>query len=388
MQSINPADLLTAFAQVPDPRRPQGRRFRLPALLTLAVMALLANHRSVLAMAEWGASQPPAFLRTLGFPDGVTPHQSTLHRLFRRLDSAALAAAVQAAVARATSTPRGRGQQGIALDGKAQRGRQAYADPPTGAVQALSAVDHATGLVLAQVPIAHRGDKAAAELSVAPQVIAQLDWLGRVLTGDALFCQRPLCQQVLDAGGDYLLLVKANQPTLFHDLQRLFDPPWPALPLLDRREARTVDHGHGRYDDTRHLIASTDLTAYLDWPGVAQVFRLERTWWADGRRHRAVRYGLTSLPPEVASAERLLALRRGHWTIENRVHYVKDVSLGEDAATVRLDAGPSIVAILRDTALNALRGDPDRRVAARLRHYSRHPEDLLRLFGLARQENA
>ena len=388
MQSINPAVLLTAFAQVPDPRDRHGRRFSLPAMLSLAGLALRANHRSVLAIAEWGASQTPACLQTLGFPDGVTPHQSTLHRLFRRLDPAALAAAVQAAVTQATSTPRARGQQGIALDGKAQRGRQAYAEPPTGAVQALSAVDHATALVLAQVPIDQLGAKAEAELTVAPRLIAQLDWFGRVLTGDALFCQRPLCQQVLAAGGDYLVLVKANQPTLADDLRLLFDPPFPAPPLDDRRAATTIDQGHGRYADTRHLVASTDLVGYLDWPGVAQVFRLERTWWARGRAHRTVHYGLTSLPPAVASADRLLSLRRGHWTIENRVHYVKDVSVGEDQSTVRLEAGPSILAILRDTALNALRLHGDRCIAARLRHYSRHPQDLFSLFGLDHRENA
>ncbi len=85
-------------------------------------------------------------------------------------------------------------------------------------------------------------------------------------------------------GGDYLLLVKENQPTLYDDIRLLFDPPadMDALPLLDRREARTRDRGHGRQDEVRHLVASTDLTAYLDWPGLAQVCHLERTWSALG----------------------------------------------------------------------------------------------------------
>lgn len=388
MESIKPGRLLAAFAQIPDPRRRQGRRFPLPALLTLAVAAILANHHSVLAIAEWGASQSPEVLAALGFPDGVTPHQSTFQRLFRRLDPDALAAALRPVVATTASAATARGQQGIALDGKAQRGRQAYADPPTGAVQALSAVCHDSGLVLAQMPIAYLGPKVQAELTVAPTLIAQLDWHGRVLTGDALYCQRSLCQQLLDAGGDYLFLVKANQPTLAEDLRLLFDPPFAVPPLSDRREVTTIDQGHGRYDDTRHLLASTDLNQYLDWPGVQQVFRLQRSWWAHGHRHQTVHYGLTSLPPEVASAARVLALRRGHWTIENRVHYVKDGSLGEDQSTVRLDAGPSILAIIRDTALNLLRQAGYHTIAARLRHYSRRPDDLLPLLGLAQLENA
>ena len=160
------------------------------------------------------------------------------------------------------------------------------------------------------------------------------------------------------------------------------------LPLMDRREAQTVDQGHGRADDTRHLIASTDLTDYLDWPGLAQDFRLERTWRDKVGPHRTIRYGITSLPPEGASAEHLLTLRRGHWTIENRVHYVKDVSLGEDQSPVHLDAGPMILAILRDTALNLLRGAGVSTVAAHLRAISRHPEMVLSLLGLTGSENA
>ncbi len=196
-------------------------------------------------------------------------------------------------------------------------------------------------------------------MTVAPELIARVDWRGRVLTGDALFCQRHLCRQVLEAGGDYVLLVKANQPTLYRDLELLFDPPPdgpPPLPLLDRREARTVETGHGRQADTRHLVASTDLTGYLDWPGLAQVFRLERTW----REH-----GQTT---------RLLALKRGHWLIEHRLHRSKAVTLGEDASLVHTGQGPTILALLRDTALSVLRRAGYRAITARLRYHSQHPE--------------
>ena len=228
-------DLLAAFAAIPDPRRGQGCRFALPALLALAVTALLANHLSVLAIAEWGANQPDRLLQPLGFPDGVTPHQSTLHRLFRKLDPDALTAALSRcfdpAVARPPdSPPPFRGAEGIAVDGNAQRGRLAF-DHTGSSVHALSAVAHQSGLVLAQLPIAVHGDKAEAELTVAPALIARLGWQGRVFTGDALFCQRKLCEQIVQAGGDYLLIVKDNQPTLHADLRLLFDPPPHTPPL-------------------------------------------------------------------------------------------------------------------------------------------------------------
>jgi predicted transposase YbfD/YdcC len=340
-------------------------------------------------MAEWGTNQPPELLQVLGFPTGRTPHQSTLARLFRRLDPATVTTAIRRALAVPHETgPVGRGRHGVAVDGKARRGQQAYADPATSVVQSLTAICHDTGIVLAQEPISHDGSKAEAELTVAPRLIAQLDWSGRVFTGDALFCQRAICQQVVDAHGDYLLLVKANQPELYDDLRHLFDPPHPGPPLRDRREVRTVDHGHGRSTDARHLIASTDLTDYLDWPDVQQVFRLERSWWDTRGAHRQRRYGITSLPPQVAGAADLLRLRRGHWTIENRLHYVKDRCFAEDRCTVHVGTGPTILSFLRDLAISLLRQAGYHAIAPRLRHYSRSPDDLVSLLTLEVPQNA
>jgi predicted transposase YbfD/YdcC len=192
----------------------------------------------------------------------------------------------------------------VAIDGKAQRGRLPFQDGGC-PVHALTAFCHGHSVVLAHEPIAQGADKGEAEVTVAPALLARVAWPGRVLTGDALFCQRHRCQQVLAAGGEYLLLVKENQPTLYEDLRLLFDPPpsLAALPLLDQREARTVDRGHGRRDDARQLVASTDLNGYVDWPGLAQVLRLTRTWGEHGVTKQALHYGITSLRPEVGPPE-------------------------------------------------------------------------------------
>lgn len=373
--------LAAAFAAVPDPRRQASIRYPLAAVLSLAVAAILANHTSVLAIAEWGRRQRRDVLAALGVPEHAAPCQSTLQRLFRRLDPDAVSATVSAALAPpAAPDPMARGAPGVAIDGKAQRGRLHY---QTGGcpVHILSAFTHDGGIVLAQEPIERGADKAEAELTVAPALIARLDWRGRVLTGDALFCQRHLCQQVLDAGGDYLLLVKENQPTLYRDIALLFDPPGAERPpaLDDRREARTVARGHGRHDEVRHLIASTDLRGYLDWPGVTQVVRVERTWREQGQPKRQVRYGVTSLPPTVGPAARLLDLKRGHWQIENRLHRTKDVTLGEDASLVHVEQGPLVLAMLRDAALSLLHRAGVRAIAARLRQHSQHPEAAVAL---------
>jgi DDE_Tnp_1-associated len=124
---VSPSALLVAFASVPDPRRRQGRRFALSAILALAVVAILSNHLSVLAIAEWGASQRLDLLRTLGFSDGITPHQSTFQRLFRKLnpDSLSKALSDHFAISPSNAKERPRGSQGVAIDGKAQKGRLA-----------------------------------------------------------------------------------------------------------------------------------------------------------------------------------------------------------------------------------------------------------------------
>jgi predicted transposase YbfD/YdcC len=373
--------LAAAFTRIPDPRRAASVQYPLVALLTLAVTAILANQLSELAIVQWATRQPVERLRALGFPAGRTPCQSTLQRLFCKLDGQALAEALSAHFAPvAVPLPVEAGSQGVAIDGKAQRGRlpfQVGGSP----VHALTAFCHEHGVVLAQEPIAQGREKSDAELTVAPALVARVAWPGRVLTGDALFCQRDLCAQVLAAGGDYLLLVKENQPTLYADIALLFDPPADglALPLLDRREAQTRDRGHGRQDEVRQLAASTDLTAYLDWPGLAQVFRLARTWREHGQTKQALLYGITSLSVETGPPDRLLALKRGHWAIENDLHRTKDVTLGEDQSTLHTGQGPTVMAFLRDAALSLLRRAGVQQIAARLREYAQDPTPALAL---------
>jgi predicted transposase YbfD/YdcC len=379
--SVSPASLAAAFAAVPDPRRAASVVYPLAAMLALAVAALLADHRSVLAIAEWGARQEAGVVAALGFPPGRTPCQSTLQRLFRQLDVDALSAHLTACFAPGAAPAPEAAPQGVAVDGKAQRGRLRFAGAHEPVVHALSAFCHEDGIVLAHEPIAAGADKAEAELTVAPALLDRIDWRGRVLTGDALLCQTAVCERVVQAGGDYLLIVKENQGALDRDIALLFDPPppVPAAPLTDRRVAHTLENGHGRTMERRELVASTDLTDYLDWPGAQQVFRLERTWREHGEPQRTRRYGITSLAPAQADADRLLTLRRGHWSIENRLHRHKDVNFGEDASLIHAGAGPTVLALLRDAALNLRHGAGVQRIASRLRTHSQRPEQAVAL---------
>jgi hypothetical protein len=256
-----------AFTHIPDPRRAQGTRYSLAALLSLAVVAVLSNHTSTLAIAEWTSRQTRDVRQALGLKRDSTPHQTTLQRLFARLDPAAVAQAVQRVFDPVTpgEMPE-RGSQGVALDGKAQRGRLRHGATSSHSIHAVSAFCHDLGVILAQLIVDARQHQA--ELTIAPLAIRQIDWQGRVLTGDALYCQQALCQQVVEAGGDELLIVKENQPSLLADIVQVFEP------LSTEERSRTCSE-----------------------KGVSK---------------QQVRYGITSLPASVSDAALLAALKRGH----------------------------------------------------------------------------
>jgi predicted transposase YbfD/YdcC len=199
-------------------------------------------------------------------------------------------------------------------------------------------------------------------LPEAAALLADLDLAGRLVTGDALYCQRALCAQVVGAGGDYVLLVKGNQPTLLADIELVLAAPPPGEATAT---ARQIDVGHGRRE-TRRLWATAALAGYSDWPGLGQVGKVERVVRARGATTRETRHFVTSLGPE-AGADRLLATVRGHWGIENRLHWVRDVTLGEDASRVRSGNAPQIMAALRNAVLSLLRLRGCTNIAAGLR---------------------
>ncbi len=395
-------DWQNTFAQVQDPRRKQGQRFTLTSMLLLALAAMLSNHLSELAIAQWGMAQSEEVKKTLGFEKGVTPHQTTIQRLFRKLNVEEIEAAFRSIFLHIFEQDKEkRGACAVAIDGKAQKGRLKFEEEESYPVHAVSIVEHETGIVLTQGHV-ERKDKETksmqtdeetksdqkSELAVAYRLILQIDWKGKILTGDALYCQRCLCLALLLAGGDYLFIVKGNQPQLFEDLRLLFTPLSPAkragegILQLPEQQAQTKDKGHGRLE-IRSMRVSSELKGYSDWPGLEQVFEIRRRWLSSGEWHEAVRYGVTSLPATIAIPKRLLKLKRGHWTVENGFHYVKDVTMGEDKSTVHTDQGPKIMAALRNTVVSLLRRAGFSTIAARLRYNSIHPEAALQVLSLS-----
>jgi len=174
--------------------------------------------------------------------------------------------------------------------------------------------------------------------------------------------------------------VKGNQPALLEALQVWFEQPL-ALRGLDRRTCQQVGKGHGRLEE-RTLTASTELNAYLDWPGLQQVLRVQRRFvnTKTGLVSYEVRYAVTSLSPQQANAAALLDLWRSHWTIENHLHWPRDVLLGEDGCKAHAQHSPRVLAILRNIALSALRvfGHPS--IQAGREYCAAHPAYALGLL--------
>jgi predicted transposase YbfD/YdcC len=133
----------------------------------------------------------------------------------------------------------------------------------------------------------------------------------------------------------------------------------------------------------RTIRVSSELKGLSDWPGLEQVFQIRRRWKEKGQWHESVRYGITSLPATIATPERLLLLKRGHWIIENGLHYVKDVTMGEDKSLVHRDQGPKILSALRNTVVGLLRHAGFHTIAARMRYNSSHPQAALAILTLA-----
>jgi predicted transposase YbfD/YdcC len=370
-----PQPLIEVFAEIPDFRRPRGKRHPLPAILSLACCAMLCGYRSSSAIAEWGRNYGSRIAQALGFTHN-TPCAATLHTVFRHVDRDALEAKLgTGAEGVVVSTPAApsAGEAVVALDGKTLRGSSKQGAPGG---HLLSALSHHLGLTLAQQAV----DDKTNEITQVETVLRQLVLPGRVLTMDALLTQRHVAQTIVDAGGDDVMIVKNNQPQLRADLELVFTLP----PAGDRQEStRTVDIGHGRIEQ-RNLTTSEALVGYSDWPGLAQVFDLGRHVITQntGKERVEVVYGVTSLTPKRATPERLLELVRGHWHIENKSHWVRDVTFDEDRSQIRCGNIPQVMAALRNTAVGLLRWAGHTNIAAACRRLAAQPAQALALIGV------
>jgi len=335
------------FQTLADTRKRRGVRYPLAVLLTIAVMAKLAGYSGARAIADWATLRAEVLAELFDLPRPRMPHLTTWTRVFGHavvLEAFEQVVAQLSARASSAEVP-ARGSRQVCLDGKTLRGTIPLGR--TSGVHLLAAYQAEQGVVLAQMAV----DAKANEIVVAPQVLEQLDLTGVVVSGDAMFAQRRLSSQIVEAGGDYFWWVKDNQPSLLADLELLFSEEYAcagwSVPPVDFTTAATIEKGHGRLEQ-RVLTASSMLADYQDWPYLAQAVKVERTRTTKLKTTHEVAYGITSLPAPDADAARLLALGRGHWQIENGLHYRRDVTLQEDGSQVRRGQAPQVLAALNN----------------------------------------
>jgi len=353
--------LLELLGSVPDPRRPRGIRHGLPGILAVAIAAVVSGARSFAAIGQWVADADADLLAVLGFDRGCGPSESAIRRAFARLDAAKLDAILAAWLWTRTAVV---GQRRvIAIDGKTVRGARTR---DTSAPHLVAAFDHDSGAVLGQLAVTAKSN----EIPAARTLLAGFNLEGVVVTVDAMHTQTDTAKLIVEAGGDYVFTVKGNQPTLYSACKAL---PWRDVPAH-----RTTSTGHGRR--VTRTIKVVSAPAWVEFHGAVQIAQLRRTVTRLGKKTVEVVYLITSADPTAAPPKTLAAWVQGHWGIENRLHWVRDVTFDEDRSQVRTGAAPHVMATLRNLVISLLRLAGWTNIAHALRHHAadnRRPLTLL-----------
>ncbi|GHO82725.1 ISAs1 family transposase [Dictyobacter formicarum] len=324
LKDVNAHSLYASFQQIHDGRCKRGIRYPLALLLSLIVLAKLAGMDNMNGVVEWVRHQS-SWLNALF---GTSYHRwlcfSTYVYALGKLDPQVASFLLSSALLRLQAEHHGQpdpslckrrpdehSHKHIAFDGKALRGTYGHHDPKQPSVHLCAFYEVQTGIVLAQRDVKEKEN----EISALKEMLTPGLIKGRILSADAMHTQRFFCQQVTHGGGAYLLTIKDNQPTLREELKLFFDDHAADVRWHIHRD---VSSGHGRMD-VRITTTSPDLRDYLarQWCGIEQVFCIERTCIQQGKPTSVeVHYGITSLTPRQADAQRIGALHRAHWAIE------------------------------------------------------------------------
>jgi predicted transposase YbfD/YdcC len=340
------------LSKLTDLRKAKGKLYALELVLLIVIMAKLCGEDKPLGIAEWAQHRQAELgellkLRWVRMPSHHTYRRILAHKVYVE------------EVERLVGEYNQQGEHGevYALDGKARRGMRKKDEE--GQEYGLSVYDVQQAKVLAQVEVGRKEN----EIVQAPRAIQLAEIAQKVFTADAMHTQRGLARQIRETHNDYVFPVKENQPQLYKNIQSLFAPEYPKPGFgkiqTDFLTAQKVNKGHGRIE-LRTITTSEMLNAYAAWPGLAQVYRLERhfQWRRNGRTYRTsseVEFGITSLTRQQVAPQQLLQIRRAHWGIETGLHYRRDVTLQEDATRMTVGDTGKVMASINNLVLALIR---------------------------------
>jgi len=365
--------LWSYWARVPDPRQRRGKRYAWPFLLAIICFGLASGQKTIWAIAQWARLCEKKIREMLMPKYGHIPSAATLYRTLQGLDVEELDKGVGVYGERIAHWLIAQGPgthwQGVAVDGKEIRGAAKHGPK----VHLLSLVTHGSGVTLAQRRVAEK----AYEPDALCQMLEGQELTGMVITLDALYTHADIAQKIVNQGGHYFMMVKGNQPGLCADIAYHFSQR--PVPGEARWECTTHAKGHGRMEQ-RQVVSSETPNGYLHWPQLGQVLQRTCTQTRPGQEETPnTSWAISSLTHAQASVEELDRLWRVHWTIENRLHYVRDEALGEDRGQIAKGNAPHALASLRNAILSALRARGWTSIAQALRFFAANLDASIQL---------
>jgi len=361
---------LTAFESVPDPRA-ENVRHDLIEILLIALLAVLCGAQHCSEMAEFGQAKIKFLRRFLKLRHGIPSHD-TFSTVFRMLDAKAL----DAAFGRLTATLVAALAKGgvIAIDGKSLKG--AYEKGQKSSPRMMVSA-YAAGL---RITLATVAAKDRNEVDAALEVLGLIDLKGKIVTADALHCNRRVVETIIEKGGDYCIALKGNQDSLLSDARACLGK---ADKAKKKPAAETEQSGHGRIETrVAVVVEAKGLAEHHEFAGLKAFGRIESTRQIDGKTETDARFYALS---RKLTPKELLATARAHWQIENALHWQLDVSFREDAARNRKDNGPANIAVLRRRALDVARLDQSKgSLTAKLKRAGWNDEFMLKMLSQMR----
>lgn len=385
MQNTHPhLSLIEYFKDLPDPRVDRTKDHDLIDILVIAICALLCAAETFNDMEDFGKAKQDWFKTFLRLRHGIPSHD-TFNRVFAALDPKQF---LDCFLRWTQSLRQAVAQEIVALDGKALRRALTKKQSPKYVVSAWAESNH---LVLGQWKVEEKSN----EITAVPELLRVLELAGCIVTMDAMGCQKKIAQEIIQADADYVLALKGNQQTVHEEVKSFLDatveekktqrPKGASIPkeVATLQEWETVEKDHGRFEIRRYYQSS-----YLDWfadrqkwEGLQSVGLVESSRQIDGKTTVERRYYLSSLKLDVESFARAV---RGHWGVENKLHWVMDVCFKEDQSRARTGYAAENLATLRRLALNLLQGEKTKKRGFRGKQLNASWDHtyLLRLLGM------